>query len=88
MIAVAVLIAFAAIIIVLAFKRAQQPAPALTMAVTPLALPTESPDKVQFHIARFTAALEQNAAGPEKEAELIRHLNYWKAIKAAIEETL
>ena len=40
-------------------------------------------DKVDFHIRRFTLALEQCEKGAERQAELERNLNYWLAIKAA-----
>jgi hypothetical protein len=41
-------------------------------------------DRVNFHIRRFTMALEQNQDETLTE-ELSRNLRYWKAVKAAIE---
>lgn len=38
--------------------------------------------KVEFHIARFTAAVEQNDK-PRKVDELQANLDYWLAIQAA-----
>lgn len=40
-------------------------------------------EKAEFHIRRFTLALEQCAKGPERQAELERNLNYWLRVKAA-----
>ena len=39
--------------------------------------------KVRFHIDRFERALEQCTKGPEREAELRRHLDYWRKIDEA-----
>lgn len=41
-------------------------------------------EKVDFHIARFTRALEQ-CENSKKRADLERNLRYWLAIKAAQE---
>lgn len=41
-------------------------------------------EKVEFHIRRFTRALEQ-CTDAKKRADLERNLRYWLAIKAAQE---
>jgi hypothetical protein len=42
-------------------------------------------EKAEMHVRRFELALEQCEKGPEREAELRRNLDYWRAIQAAKE---
>lgn len=51
----------------------------------PVALPRPTTDiaKIDFHIRRFTLALEQCEKGPERRDELQRNLNFWLRMKDA-----
>lgn len=62
-----------------ASQQEEAPKPGNTIIV-PDAMPTKSSrEKIEFHIDRFTRALEQCEKGPEREAELQGHLDYWLA---------
>lgn len=51
--------------------------------VEPTATKRTGMERTEFHIRRFTMALEQCEKGPEREAELRRNLDYWTAIRDA-----
>lgn len=38
-------------------------------------------NKCDAHIRRFSLAVEQCTKGPERKEELLRNLNFWKAVK-------
>lgn len=60
-------------------EEQEAPKPGNTVLV-PDGVPTKTTaQKIEFHIDRFTRALEQCEKGPEREAELQGHLNYWLA---------
>ena len=62
------------------------PAEEVVPAIMPVASAgNESMKKIDFHVRRFTLALEQCDKGPERKAELKRNLDYWLARKAAEE---
>ncbi len=53
-----------------------------TVAAPPASM-RSTPDKVEFHIARFRRAIEQCEKGLRRRAELQANLDYWLAIQAA-----
>ena len=60
-------------------SRDDAPAPGNTILL-PEGAPTRSTmEKIDFHIARFTRAIEQCEKGEERVAELQAHLDYWTA---------
>lgn len=59
----------------------ETPEPGNTIIV-PEGVPTRSnSEKIDFHIDRFTRAVEQCEKGPERLIELQGHLDYWLARK-------
>ena len=60
-----------------------EPSPAVQPLVPNPAAAARTPaQKVDFHIRRFSLALQQ-CENPAKREELARNLAYWQAIKAA-----
>jgi ribosomal protein L34E len=45
-------------------------------------------DKVDFHIERYTAAIEQCEKGPERLAQLHKERDFWRAVKKAQQSLL
>jgi hypothetical protein len=69
--------------IVSAFTEPEpQVEPIPVMRGDPITAARTSADKVDFHISRFTRAIEQ-CERPEKRQDLERNLAYWQAIRDA-----
>lgn len=60
-------------------EEAEAPLTGNTILI-PDGVPTRSGiEKIDFHISRFTRAIEQCEKGPDRIAELQGHLDYWTA---------